>query len=479
MKLRRSLRFRLTASIVSVLALISTALSVVLYVLFAGELARQVDQRLLGDAAAVAGMAEDDAAKGGFEFEYESLPEFERAVRPAYFEAWLDDGSAIARSPSLGARDLARAPGRSSCGSCGPSLTDVVLPDGRAGRALELRQPLRREDDAPGAAAGRPRLSDRFVTVVVARGTEEVAATLTSVRRWLFALALLTLLGASGAVALAVSLSLRPARVLAHQIARFDAARLEGSLDVEDLPEELAPLGAKLNELLGRVQESFVREKRFTADVSHELRTPLAALRTTVEVALSRDRAAPEYRAALADAAAVVRQMQGLCENLLALARLDAGQPSAARQEVDLGALVDDCWRLFADTARARALTFKNHVPPGTAAITDPQRLRVIVGNLLANAATYTSAGGTIEVRPGSATAPDAWLEVHDSGPPIPPEALPHVFERFFRGDPTRSDGLHCGIGLALVRGLSKALGLTVTARNTADGGVSFALSRP
>jgi signal transduction histidine kinase len=212
--------------------------------------------------------------------------------------------------------------------------------------------------------------------------------------------------------------------------------------------------------------------------VSHELRTPLAALRTTFEVALSRDRAAPEYRAALADAAAVVRQMQGLCENLLALARLDAGQPPAAREQVDLSALVDECWRPFAETARTRALAFNNEVPSGTVATTDRERLRVIVGNLLANAASYTAAGGAIEVRPGSAAVPGAWLEVHDSGPPIPPEALPHVFERFFRGDLIRSDGLHCGIGLALVRGLSEALGLTVTAHNTAEGGVSFALSR-
>ena len=101
----------------------------------------------------------------------------------------------------------------------------------------------------------------------------------------------------------------------------------------------------------------------------------------------------------------------------------------------------------------------------------------MIVGNLLANAATYTGVGGTVEVRAGTPAAPDTWLEVHDSGPPIPPEALPHVFERFFRGDSIRSDGLHCGIGLALVRGLSEALGLTVTARNTLDGGVSFAVS--
>jgi len=70
-------------------------------------------------------------------------------------------------------------------------------------------------------------------------------------------------------------------------------------------------------------------------------------------------------------------------------------------------------------------------------------------------------------------------LEILNSGPPIPEEILPHLFERFFRGNGTRSEGAHCGIGLALVRGISDALGLAVTAHNTADGGVSFAVRRP
>ena len=469
--MRGSLRFRLTSSIVGVLAAALLALSIVLHALFARALVQQFDGRLVGDAAAVAGMAEDDASND--EFEYESLPEFERAGRPAYFEAWLDDGRVLGRSPSLGARELARAPGHADQ----PRIVDVVLPDGRPGRSVQLRRPLRVEDSSRSADMP-PRMSDRFVNVVVARGTEELAATLASVRRWLVGLALLALLGASGAALLAVSRGLRPTRALGNQIARLDAAHLTGALKVDELPEELAPLVAKMNELLARVRESFAREKRFTADVSHELRTPLAALRTTLEVALSRDRTAPEYRDALEQAGAVARQMQGLCENLLALARLDAGQLAAARQELDLGVTVDACWRLFAEGARDRGLIFVNDVAPGTLVASDPDRLRVIVTNLLSNAATYTAAGGTIRVRQGSADAPDAFLEVHDSGPPISEEALPHVFERFFRGDPTRSDGVHCGIGLALVRGLSDALGLAVTARNTPDGGVSFALSR-
>jgi signal transduction histidine kinase len=241
-----------------------------------------------------------------------------------------------------------------------------------------------------------------------------------------------------------------------------------------DLPSELAPLVDKLNELLARVEASFARERRFTADVSHELRTPLAALRTTLDVVGSRQRSAPELAQALGDVNVVVRQMQALCDNLLALARLDAGRVPVHAGPVRLRRLVDECWGPLAEGADRRQLSFRNDLDEALIAVTDAEQLRVVVANLLSNAVAYTARGGVIEVRrPG---AEQGLFEVHDSGPPIRDAHLPHVFERFFRADPARADGLHCGIGLALVRGISEVLGLDVTAENTADGGVSFAI---
>ncbi len=460
----RSLRLRLAISVVAVVATALLALSLVLHALFARALGRQFDARLLGDAVAIAGMAEDDAQKP--EFEAESLPEFERRARPAYFEAWLDDGRVLARSPSLNAGDLARA---------APGVgVDVILPDGRAGRAIYVRQPLRIEDE-PTTGAAPPRASTRFVTVAVARGTEEVAGTLASVRRWMLVLALLTLLGASAAALAAVSLGLRSTRALAAEIAELDATRLDRALVVRGLPDEIAPVVAKINELLARVRESLAREKRFTADVSHELRTPLAALRTTLDVTASRERSPAEYRAAIDQVNVVAQQMQALCENLLSLARLDAGPVAVRPTDVALRALVQSCWRLFEGRARARGVQFENEIDAAAIVATDPDQLRVIVSNLLSNATAYTAAGGTIRARRSADRR--ALLQVHDSGPPIPPEILPHIFERFFRGDATRSDGVHCGIGLALARGVADALGLRVAAENTNDGGVAFTVS--
>ena len=463
--MRRSLRLRMTISLVLVLVLALGSLSLVVHQVVARALVKQLDAQLSDDASAVAGMAEDEGA--AVEFEYESLPDFERALRPAYFQAWLDDGQVLARSPSLQGRSLPRP------AVPGPAF-DVTLPDGRPGRAVGLRQPLRIEDAPPGM----PRQSARYVTVAVAQGTESLRASLGSVRRWLALWASVTMAAASLAVILSVSRGLRGTRAVAARVAQLDVTKpgpllpAAGLADLADLPDELAPLVQKVNELLARTEASFARERRFTADVSHELRTPLSALRAMIEVALRRPREPHEYAATIGEMAGVVAEMQALCENLLALARLDAGAVLVRAEPVALRALVDDCWRPFHQAAGERGLTFTNQLAPDATVTTDRDHLRIIVSNLLSNAASYTAPGGAIVVRAGAGSL----LQVDDSGPGIPAEVLPHVFERFVRGDAARSAGVHCGIGLALARGLGQLLRLGVSAENTGDGGVSFQL---
>ncbi|HVT09477.1 MAG TPA: ATP-binding protein [Polyangia bacterium] len=459
----RSLGFRLTAAVVLVLAAVLGGFAVVMHFVLERALVRQLDLRLASSAAAIAGMAEDEP--GGAEFEAESLPEFERAARPGYFEAWTDDGHVLARSPSLGARDLPRLGGSATM------RADLRLPDGRPGRAVQLRQPLRIEDARPGAPP-----SKRFVTVVAAIGTEDARETLAEVSRWLWILAAVAFTAAAGATLVLVRRGLRPARAVAAQLEALDAAGIDKPIPTAGLPTEISPIVNKLNELLARLAASFARERRFTADVSHELRTPLSALRTTLEVAAARDRPAAAYRAAIAEATSLAIQMQALIGNLLLLARLDARQIPVAAETVDLRRLVEDCWRPFEAEARERRLRLSIQLPADCAVVSDPDKLRIVVTNLLANAVAYTAPGGSITVRGGSA---DTLLEVADSGPPIPEDLLPRIFDRFSRGDAARSGGVHCGIGLALVRGVCALLGLDASAANTPDGGVRFRLTRP
>jgi signal transduction histidine kinase len=246
---------------------------------------------------------------------------------------------------------------------------------------------------------------------------------------------------------------------------------------VHELPRELQPAVTKLNELLIRVEESFVRERQWNRAVSHELRTPLAGLRSILDVCLTRERDVAAYRVALGEARDVVAQISALVEQLLLLARLDAHTWSIALDAIDLRQLVDECFEPYAEQARARQLRFDNRVPAGTALTSDRDKLRMVVSNLLSNAVEYTVQAGSVTVTHPAADG--GVIDVSDSGPPIPPDALQRIFDPFVRLDPARSGGAdHCGIGLTLVRSLCVALNLAVVAENRADGWVVFRLSR-
>jgi signal transduction histidine kinase len=174
------------------------------------------------------------------------------------------------------------------------------------------------------------------------------------------------------------------------------------------------------------------------------------------------------------EAMGIVRQMHTLAEDLLMLARLDAQQVEVLSEPIALRAFVDETWRPLAARAQERRLVFENAVSAEATLVSDRDKLRLVVRNLLSNAAAYTEAGGRIEVRSGEGCVLDVW----DSGPVIPPDVLPRLFERFFRADGARSGGGHVGIGLALVQAVCAPLRLAVTAANAPAGGVRFRVER-
>lgn len=460
----RSLQTRLMTAIVGVLGLSLLGFSILLHAAFRRALVREFDARLSQDAQAIGGMVEERATEP-WEFEAAALAEFERKHGGAYFEVLMDDGSVLARSPSLANGDLkiARKP------SHGALTTAFVLPDGRRGRVHRVTVAPRLDDEGP------PHPSGRRVTVLVARGTHEIDEMLATLRILLAVSGLSALSLATLAGVFAIRGGLKPVAQLVARADAINATRLGDRLPVEDMPEELRPAIDKLNELLARIEESFVRERHLSAAISHELRTPLAGLQTILEVCASRERAPDEYRKAIADAGEIVKQMTDMIEHLLMLARLEAGKTSVARADVALRALVDECFQSYAPRARARRLRFENRVPPALAFSSDRDKLRIVITNLLSNAVEYTAEAGRVTVE--SDPERGCVLDVADSGPQIPTGALHTIFEPFVRLEPARSGSdEHAGIGLALTRALCEALELSVSAENRADGWVAFRL---
>jgi len=304
--------------------------------------------------------------------------------------------------------------------------------------------------------------------------TAEVDATVAALIGWELLLTLLGVLTAAGLGLLVVRRQLRPLREVAqtaHTVAGLPLASGEIEL-AERVPErltdertEVGQVGAALNTLLAHVESSLAERHRseqqvrqFVADASHELRSPLATIAGYTELARRRPDDTATTRTALDKVEEESGRMTSLVEDLLLLARLDSGRP-LDREPVDLTRLLVEA------VSDARVLApdhrWRLELPDRAVEVTgDEQRLHQVVVNLLTNARRYTPSGTTVTV-----SARDRGFTVHDDGPGFPPELAEHAFERFARGDASRTRGADsgAGLGLALVHAIVQAHGGTVT----------------
>ncbi|MFI9729217.1 sensor histidine kinase [Streptomyces sp. NPDC052092] len=327
----------------------------------------------------------------------------------------------------------------------------------------------------------------------VAVPTTDVDATVTTLILVEISVTAAGLVAASLAGAVIVGVATRPLRrvaATATRVAELPLHRGEVMLE-ERVPEsecdphtEIGRVGAALNRMLDHVhgaldarQTSETRVRQFVADASHELRTPLASIRGYAELTRrGREETGPDTRHALRRIESEADRMTLLVEDLLLLARLDAGRPLRFT-ETDLVPLVVDT------VSDARAAGPDHHwrlnLPDGPApVVADAARLQQVLVNLFANARIHTLPGTTVTARVRR-DGPRLRVDVADDGPGIPPDLLPHVFERFARGDAarTRATG-STGLGLAIVRAVATAHGGTVTV-DSAPGRTVFTLHLP
>ncbi|MCS0639488.1 HAMP domain-containing histidine kinase [Streptomyces sp. LP05-1] len=468
----RSLRTRLVLSAVTLIAVVASVIGTVTWIAFRSYLHGQLDDRLGGVAM---------RASGGPHRPPE-LPD-----PPPDSHAPLDfvtgGGAPVGTVAGLLGEDgaLVRAVASTqvqSAASGGP--TQVPLDAAQLTALASVARDGRPHSvELPGRGEYRVRYAEGF------RGAFLVGVPTTEVRDALGTLVVVEvcvtgagLLAAGLAGATIVGLALRPLRRVAATATRVAELPLHsGEVALhERVPEseadpatEVGQVGAALNRMLGHVasaltarQQSETRVRQFVADAGHELRTPLAVIRGYAELTRrGREEAAPDVRHALGRIEAEAVRMTGLVEDLLLLARLDAGRP-LSYDPVDLAPLVVDA----VGDARAagpghRWLLELPAVPAPVRG--DAARLHQVLANLLANARTHTPPGTAVTTRIRD-TGPAVVLEVEDEGPGIPDALLPHVFERFARGDAarTRSAG-STGLGLAIVRAVTAAHGGTVT----------------
>jgi heavy metal sensor kinase len=311
----------------------------------------------------------------------------------------------------------------------------------------------------------------------------DTAAALAHLRGRLGWIALVTFAGIVTGGFVLVRLGLAPLSRLSDAVSQVTEKDFRLKIDSSRLPNELRPIAGRLAETLEQLRDAFAREKQAAADISHELRTPLAALTTTVEVALRKARSTDEYREILEECQVSARHMGHLVEQLLALARLDAGAVRLQVEPVDISDLAREAADMVRPLAKENGLTLTLDAGEALSAEpllaeADPNKLREIILNLLHNAVEYNRPDGRIDMTV-KRRKEGVELKVSDTGIGIAPEARPHIFERFYRADPSRhADSPHCGLGLAIVKSYVDLMGGTIGVESD-GGGTTFRVWLP
>jgi two-component system heavy metal sensor histidine kinase CusS len=247
--------------------------------------------------------------------------------------------------------------------------------------------------------------------------------------------------------------STRPLREVAATARRIGSSTLSERIKAEGYPEEIAGLATAFNAMLERLEESFERLSRFSADIAHELRTPVNNIRGEAEVALARTRTPEQYMEVVGSCLEESVRLTQLIESLLFLARSESPGDHLARTPVNLGELLTDLRDYYEAAAAEIGVTLSVSVWDGTlAANFDRSLLSRALGNLVSNSLAHCSEGDGIWI---SAKRMDGkiCIEIRDSGSGIVADALPRVFDRLYRADPARSrNSGGAGLGLAIVR---------------------------
>jgi two-component system sensor histidine kinase TctE len=270
----------------------------------------------------------------------------------------------------------------------------------------------------------------------------------------------------------AVRVALKPLDRLGEDIASRSPHDLRPLSD-RAVPQEAQPLVHAINGLIGDLRASAVAQQSFLANAAHQLRTPLAGLQTQLELAA--EELPVEYRPRIAQSRDATQRLGHLAHQLLSLARSGSEANVAHEwQTIDLGILLPEVAPEFLDAAIAKGIDL-GFEPAGARIAGSRWLLRELIANLLDNAIRYTSAGGRVTARCGTAADGRPWLEVEDDGPGIPEADRERVFERFYRAPGTAQTG--AGLGLAIVREVADRHGATITLATPPGGGTCIRLS--
>ena len=461
----RTIRFKLTFWYVVLLGITLSAFSAFLYVTLARGLQQSLDNKLRATAEIIAAAARHPLGPGP------SLADVERIMREHFglkpmgrFVQILDEAGR--RSTNLRNVDIPVSIHTLERAAKGEAVFETVrLRDGSRLRLVTV----------PIMVGGR-----MLGIVQVGSPLEGIEEALSQLLLILVVAVPLVLVVASLGGSFLANKALKPVDEITKTAKRIGSGDLSQRIHLEEfLDDEIGRLASTFNEMIGKLERSFLQIKRFTADASHELKTPLTVLKGEIEVGLKRDRAVEEYKRILSSCLEEVDHMSRIVDDLLTLARADMGALELRRERVDLGEVAEDVWRSLQRMAEEKGLKFSLARDGEVPVWGDRDRLRQLVVNLVDNALKYTPSGGEVVLKVGRQDAL-ALLSVKDTGEGIPPEDQERVFERFYRVDKARSrEKGGTGLGLSICKWIAEAHGGRIWLKSEIGRGSTFTVELP
>jgi len=441
-RLRRTLAFRLTAAYSLAGLLLVLLATASLYVVLRAELEKSTEQFLADKLHVLRTMLrERPGDEDGLREEIE-LESAARRYQQFYIRLLDEKGAPILTTPGMAEQlDLAELAHRTTSRS-----ERSVSMTGRQGQAFRVAM--------ADALVGSPPVHRDTVQIAVDISQEQDL--LARYRLWFWAImAAISVLFPVVGYRIARH-GIRPVEEIAATARRITSTNLRERIGADGYPSELASLAATFNEMLDRLEDSFERISRFSADIAHDLRTPVNNIRGEAEVALARTRTVDEYRELIESTLEESVRLSDLIGDLLFLARSERPLTELRRERVDVGELLTTVRDYYeaVTTDGGISLIASQCAEPVTADLDRSLMLRA-VSNLVSNAIAHTPKGGSVILTASAAADAEIRIEVSDTGSGIPAEALPRVFDRFFRVDPSRSKASGgTGLGLAIVQSI-------------------------
>lgn len=456
-----SIRLRLTLWYVLVLAVVLAVFSASVYVVLRRALYNNLDESIKVQSAALLSAVRYEGAQPILATQSSPVdePDDERFVRVF---------------------DASRQVTFISGGVFGNVPVDSTVLNG-ALRGETTRRRVKVEDDDPLRVLTVPISREGQVVGVLQVGqSEEDSADILNT--------LLLIMGAAYPVTLLVAVAggvflarraLSPVDEITGMARRISAEDLSQRLDLQLPDDEIGRLARTFDDMIGRLDDAFRRQRQFTADASHELRTPLTIMKGQVDVALQKDRAPEEYRQVLQEVNKEVDRMVHLTGSLLTLTRADASQIALTMEQIGVAGLVEGAVDHLRSTADEKGVALRSESDGEATMRGDEGLLLQLLLNLLDNAIKYTPEGGQVTAG-WSVSGNRLELWVRDTGIGITEEHIPHIFERFYRVDKARgrSEG-GVGLGLAIGTWIAEAHGGSIGVANIPGEGTTFTVDLP